>query len=183
MEERGRGFVAVVPPPSVLDAVEKATAAVELPGAARRTTRAQRHLTLQFLGNAVPFDAVAAALGALTAEPGGVRLGGGGAFPRARRGRVLWLGVVDGSALLARLGAAVAACVAPLGFEPEDRRYHPHLTLARLPEPGDLRRAVAALGSEPVGAPFPVEDVVLFRSRTRAIGAEYEERARVVLAR
>ena len=63
-----RAFVAVVPPPPVLDAIEAATAGLELPGL-RRTTRAQWHLTMQFLGDVVALAVVAHALAALSSLP------------------------------------------------------------------------------------------------------------------
>ena len=98
--ELGRGFVAVVPPDDVLDAVDAAATAIEVPSTARRTTRSQWHLTLQFLGNRVDFAAVAAALEPLAVRGSVVQLGAAGAFPSERRGRVLWLGVSEGGALL-----------------------------------------------------------------------------------
>ena len=88
--ELGRGFVAVVPPDDVLDAVDAAAAAIEVPSTARRTTRPQWHLTLQFLGNRVDFAAVAEALEPLAVLGSAVQLGAAGAFPTERRGRVLW---------------------------------------------------------------------------------------------
>jgi len=178
----GRGFVAVVPPPAVLDEVAAHSAALDLPGTARRMVRAQWHLTLHFLGNRVDFDAFGAALGALAVRPGGIQFGGAGAFPSARRARLLWLGVTEGGEYLAQLHTAVGALFAPLGHEPEPRRYHAHLTLARLESPTDARPVVAALGSGPVGEPWTADAVVLFQSRTLSTGAEYEERARVTLA-
>jgi hypothetical protein len=53
--------------------------------------------------------------------------------------------------------------------------------LARLKAPTDLRSTVGALGASPVGEPFAVTAIVLFQSRTRRTGAEYEERARIPL--
>jgi 2'-5' RNA ligase len=179
--ELGRGFVAAVPPDDVLDAVDAAVSGIELPSTARRTTRPQWHLTLQFLGNRVDFDAVAGALEALAVRPGTVCLGAAGAFPSERRGRILWVGVSEGDALLSQLAAAVGALLAPIGYPPEDRRYHAHLTLARLKAPTDLRPTVAALGPGPVGRAFPVEEVVLFQSKTGRSGAEYTARARFPL--
>jgi 2'-5' RNA ligase len=177
----GRGFVAVVPPAAVLDEVAALTGALALPGTARRTTRPQWHLTLQFLGNRVDFDAVAGALDLLAVRPGRVRLGGAGAFPSERRARVLWVGTAEGAEYLSQLVAAVGTLLAPLGHEPETRPYHAHLTLARLKAPTDLRSAVAALGSGPVGESWTAAEVALFQSRTRRTGAEYEERARIPL--
>jgi 2'-5' RNA ligase len=177
----GRAFVAAVPPADVLDAVDAVVSGIEMPSTARRTTRAQWHLTLQFLGNRVDFDAVAGALEPLAVRRGTVCLGGAGAFPSERRGRVLWLGVSEGDALLSQLAASVGALLVPIGYPPEERPYHAHLTLARLKAPTDLRPAVAAVGPAPVGRPFPVEEIVLFQSKTKRSGSEYTARARFPL--
>ena len=179
--ELGRGFVAVVPPDDVLDAVDAAAAAIEVPSTARRTTRPQWHLTLQFLGNRVDFDAVAEALEPLAVRGSALQLGAAGAFPTERRGRVLWLGVDEGHALLVQLAASIGALLAPVGHPPEARPYHAHLTLARLKAPADLRPVVAQLGSGPVGRPWAAEEVVLFQSKTGRGGAEYTPRARFPL--
>jgi 2'-5' RNA ligase len=176
--EVGRGFVAVVPPDEVLDAVDVATAGIDLPSSARLTTRPQWHLTLQFLGNRVDFGAVAGALDELAVQPGSVCFGAAGAFPTERRGRILWLGVCEGDAWLAQLAASVGALLAPVGYSPEDRPYHAHLTLARLKAPTDVRPVVAAIGPGPVGQAWTAEEVVLFQSKTRRSGAEYTARAR-----
>lgn len=175
-----RAFVAVVPPPAVLDAVADALGHPEIPGA-RLTRREQWHLTLQFLGNRVDVDAVAGALGSLAADPGTVQLGGFGAFPSERRGRVLWLGVATGGPFLAQLVAAVGARLGPLDHRPEDREYNPHLTLARCKVPTDLQGTVGALPSGPVGAEWTAAEVVVFESTTHPSGAEHAERARFAL--
>jgi 2'-5' RNA ligase len=68
-----------------------------------------------------------------------------------------------------------------VGYPPEARPYHAHLTLARLKAPSDLRPVVAELGSGPVGREWEAEEVVLFQSKTGRGGAEYTERARFPL--
>jgi RNA 2',3'-cyclic 3'-phosphodiesterase len=179
--EVGRAFVAVVPPDDVLDAVDAAASGIEVPSTARRTTRPQQHLTLQFLGNRVDFAAVAAALEPLAVRGAAVQLGAAGAFPSERRGRVLWLGVSEGNALLVQLAAAIGALLEPVGYPPEGRPYHAHLTLARLKAPADLRPVVAALGPGPVGPAWTAGEVVLFQSKTSRGGAEYTPRVRIPL--
>jgi 2'-5' RNA ligase len=179
--EVGRGFVAVVPPDDVLDAVEATAASIEVPSTARRTTRPQWHLTLQFLGNKVDFAAVGDALAPLAVRGAPVQLGAAGAFPTERRGRVLWLGVREGDALLVQLAAAVGALLAPVGYPPEARPYHAHLTLARLKAPADLRPVVGALGPGPVGRAWTAAEVVLFRSKPGRGGSEYTARTRIPL--
>lgn len=175
-----RAFVAVRPPDDVLDAVAAWLGAPDLPSA-RFTARGQWHVTLQFLGNRADVEAVTDALAPLAVAAGPARFGGAGAFPNERRARVLWLGLVEGAELLVQLAAAVGALLAPLGHAPEERPYHPHLTLARLKVPSDVRPLVEQLGPGAVGGAWTVRDVVVYESRLRRSGAEYEARARIPL--
>jgi 2'-5' RNA ligase len=96
------------------------------------------HLTLQFLGDTNETDVpeigralVAAAEGH---GPFELRYGGLGAFPEPARARVVWAAVrtPDGPGPLADLAAAVGGALGPLGFPPEARAWHPHVTLGRL---------------------------------------------------
>lgn len=175
-----RAFVAVRPPEGVLDAVAGAVDGLALPGGARRTTRDQWHLTLQFLGNRADVDAVAAVLASPTVPAGAARLGGIGAFPNARRARVVWVGVTEGGDLFTALAREVGERLAPLGHEPEDRPFHAHLTIARLKTPADVRGIVDV--ESVVGPAWLVDAITLYESRTRPSGAEYSPRAVIRLA-
>jgi 2'-5' RNA ligase len=178
----GRAFVAVVPPPEVLDAIGAAVGPLrERMGSVRWAPRKQWHITLQFLGNHVDLDAAASALGGLTARAGQARLGSAGAVPNERRGRVLWVGLVEGADLITDLARAVATVMRPLGYEPEHDRYHPHLTVARMKQPGDVREAIAALSATEVGPEWTVDELLLMRSDTKPTGAEHEVIARTAL--
>jgi 2'-5' RNA ligase len=168
--------VAVRPPDDVLDAV---AAAVE-PGRSLRVglrwaPPEQWHVTLHFLGPltrlAPVVDGLAAAVRGRPAFP--FRLGGAGAFPNARRARVVWIGAAAGGDALVDLAGAVTAALGPLGYEAEARPFHPHLTVARLKVPDDVAAVLAALGSEPVGAAFTVREVVLYESRLSPKGPSY----------
>jgi 2'-5' RNA ligase len=176
-----RAFVAVSLPDAVLDAIAARTANVAMPG--RPTTRDQWHVTLQFLGNRADVDAVAAALTALDVEGGTARLGGAGAFPRPARASVLWVGFVEGAALMQRLADAVMECTEPLGYERETRPYRPHLTLARCRTPADVRPVTAALGDAPFGPAWTIDSLAVYESKTRRDGAQYLPRAVIPLPR
>jgi 2'-5' RNA ligase len=172
-----RAFVAVRVPEAVLDAVDARLADLVVPG--RRTTRAQWHLTLQFLGDGAHVDEVAAALEGISAAPDPARVGGAGAFPDARRALVFWLGLAEGSALLAGLAGAVGERLAPLGYEADPRPFVPHLTLARLRVPTDLRSTIATFGDAAIGPAWEVDAVTVYESRLRSEGAEYAERSTI----
>ena len=95
------------------------------------------HVTLLFLGEVDDRElhAVCKAVKAVAAgePPFPLRVSGVGAFPTARRPKVLWGGVADGAEPLARLHAALEAEMLELGcYRTEERGYTPHLTLGRV---------------------------------------------------
>jgi 2'-5' RNA ligase len=181
-----RAFVALVPPAEALDALERVLAPVR-PVAPPRLTwsrRAQWHLTLQFLGRV---DDVAALTRALESGLAGCRppvlgLGGAGAFPSPARASVVWVGLDQGAEEAAVLAAAVQRATEPLGHEPDDRAFAPHLTVARARRPLPVGSLLASIGDGPVGAAWEAQHVVLMESDTRPSGAVYRERASIRLA-
>ncbi len=188
MTRIARAFVAVVPPPRVLAGIESLAESVNSvnsvsppDGGLRWAPASQWHLTLQFLGRLDGPDSFAESLGESLRRiaPFPLQLGGGGAFPSAGRGSVLWVGVVAGGAELTRLARAVAAVS---GIE-EEHPFRPHLTVARCSSTRDLRTAVDVIDRAAASAPFLVDEVILFESDTRPDGAVHTGRARVALMR
>jgi RNA 2',3'-cyclic 3'-phosphodiesterase len=147
------------------------------------------HLTLLFFGQveeaAVP--GLAAALRAAFAKhaPLELRLAGGGTFPPRRPARVAWVGMESPSDLVVLQADAAAAAVASIGFTPEERPFHPHVTLARCdpPWPRDAADKVAATFSGGVGQPFVVDHGVLFESKLSPRGPRYRIVESLPLAR
>lgn len=141
------------------------------------------HLTLLFLGQ-VDDSKVPALAGALRAafakhSPLDLRLSGGGAFPPRRPARVAWVGLSEDRQAPEDLGAlqadVSAAAVEAIGFEPEERPYHPHVTLARC-DPNWPRDAVdkfAAAFPGEIGQPWTADRGVLMESRLSPKGARY----------
>jgi 2'-5' RNA ligase len=132
-----RAFVAIFPPPELQAAVTGALETVQHLNDKVRWVRPENiHLTLKFLGNVQEetLGNLCAALEETCAghkpfDIGLVRLG---AFPSARRARILWIGVDAGSDQLRALAADLESALIPLGFEREKRAFTPHLTLARV---------------------------------------------------
>jgi 2'-5' RNA ligase len=109
-----------------------------LEGAFRAPRTDDYHLTVQFLGDTAEEDlpALGRALEAAAAStaPLEVVYGGLGAFPSAQRARVVWVGMQapQRPEALADLAGAVGQALEPLGYPPEARAFHPHITLGRL---------------------------------------------------
>jgi len=92
------------------------------------------HLTLKFLGY-VDERKLLEIMNELSRDMSAykrpsIEMKGCGFFPNGRRPSVFWAGVTSES--LQELQGEVEKRMTLLGFEPEKREYHPHLTLARL---------------------------------------------------
>jgi len=143
--------------------------------------RENLHYTLRFIGEVGEDGArriEEAAFEAAKAEPAfDAVLGAPGAFPSARRARVLWLGLAEGSGALVRLAARLERA-------PEGRPFAPHVTLGRVRESGDFSVALdgaASLAREP-GARFPVRAIAVVTSTLSPAGSRYDIRAEAALA-
>lgn len=142
------------------------------------------HVTLRFLGEIeeVAYEVLVSRLA--EAELGGrfrLRWGGLGAFPRAQRATVLWIGPDRGGEALASLAVAVDAAVDRAGFPPEDRPFNPHLTLSRLRPAEDIAALVAT--TAPFGITMEVDRVTVYRSRLGSGGAAYRVLEEIPLGR
>jgi 2'-5' RNA ligase len=137
------------------------------------------HLTLLFLGQ-TPDDKVPVLSAKLREAfarhaPMTVRLSGGGTFPPKRPARVAWIGMEAPEELAAVQADAVAAAVEAVGFEPEERPFKPHVTLARCDPnwPRDAADKFASAFPGEIGPPFTVDRGVLMQSRLSPRGARY----------
>lgn len=137
------------------------------------------HLTVRFLGNTQEemVDLIAQRLEQSLAsfEPFAFAVRGTGVFPDPRRPKVLWAGVKKADEQLAALFELVEQEMAPIGFETEERAYHPHLTLARIKSQKGIQgmmQAVEQNGRFWCGE-VQAEELVLFRSDLNPSGAIY----------
>ncbi|MFW6085868.1 MAG: RNA 2',3'-cyclic phosphodiesterase, partial [Myxococcota bacterium] len=140
------------------------------------------HLTLAFLGGVEPsgVEAIAGALAPLSAHRSfAIELRGVGRFPPAGKPRVLWMGVGAGADRLEAIASEVADRLAPLGFSPDCRPFHPHFTLARVKRATRAADDVLNHFRDADGGVSRVSELVLLQSLTRPEGPEYTPLARV----
>jgi 2'-5' RNA ligase len=136
------------------------------------------HLTLKFLGE-VPEEQIQNIVEALRAvaqkfEPFSLTVRGVGGFPDLRRPRVLWVGVEATNPLM-RLQQLVEQAMEKLGFEPEERAYHPHITIGRVKGMAGIDK-VRAILSEHADICFGtvlIKHLTLFRSDLSREGPTY----------
>ena len=130
------------------------------------------HMTLCFLGwrDEGEADRIAELVAGCASPVPGLTLGRVAWLP-PRRPRVLAAEVVDGEGALVALQERVSSVLAAeAGYEPEQRRYRPHVTVARLRGGPDRPPALRA----PAPVAFTGAAVTLYRSHLGRAGARYE---------
>jgi 2'-5' RNA ligase len=149
-----RLFVAIAPPDEVMEELDALAAPFRLArDDLRWTSRTAWHVTLAFLGEVdeAALSALLPRLERAAHRHEAIRLAfcGGGAFPAAHRANVRWSGLSGDRRALASLAASVAAGASRAGAAPPDRnrRFQPHLTLARCRVPADVGGIVTELES------------------------------------
>jgi len=147
------------------------------------------HYTLRFLGEldepgvTRAIEAAQAAVAGLA--PFAARLGSPGAFPDARRARVLWLGLSEGAEPLVALAQGLSRALEARGFESAGRPFSPHLTIGRAREGGaDWSARLADVEPGLLGAPpaFTVDRLRVVQSTLARGGSIYQVRAEAALA-
>ena len=166
-----RLFVALALPDNVAEGLVLLQGGV--PGA-RWSRREQLHLTLRFIGEVDGRDAQAIddALASIRNPRFTLELKGVGEFG-GRNPRALWAGVRDG-APVEHLQRKIESAVQRVGIAPEERRFSPHITLARLKgAPRD--RIITFLASHALYAsgPFEVNSFILYSSTLSPNGSLY----------
>jgi 2'-5' RNA ligase len=136
------------------------------------------HITVRFLGEvfdaapvAVALDAACRGRPALPCVVEGLGTFPGTGFPPGKKARVAWAGVRAPG--IDALASAVEQATARFGEPPERRPFVAHVTLARLPNPADLRSLVDRHQGT-LFAQGPIDRVVLYRSTLGPGGPRYE---------
>jgi 2'-5' RNA ligase len=138
------------------------------------------HVTLKFVGETSEerVEQIKVELRRVRAQPFPVKFDGVGFFPGEKSPRVFWIGV-EGGAALAQLASTVDEHLSKLGFQKEDRAFHPHLTLARSGSSAaahhQLRPLASILQSEaqPHFGTMTAQEFFLYRSQPQRGGSVY----------
>lgn len=175
-----RIFVGVFPPLDVLRKLEAALADIPTgERGVRWTTTDQRHVTLFFLGE-IPDDRVdelkrRLARAAQNVPPFVATLKGLDGFPNLQSPKTLFVSSDSEASGWRRLTEALRPELDFLGFKIERDGFRPHLTLARLKDPGAARALLPVLGRalEMFEASWDVDVFRLVSSRLEPQGARY----------
>jgi 2'-5' RNA ligase len=165
-----RLFVGIQPPHTIRERLLGLIGGVQQ---ARWQSDDQLHLTLRFIGEVERHQAedVAAALGSVRHGTFEIALSGVGSFGRHGKG-ALWAGVKPHDELKP-LHKKLDQALARVGIAPENRAYHPHITLARLGRQAGPVEPFLERWAGLSSPAFAVHHICLYESRLGSEGASY----------
>jgi 2'-5' RNA ligase len=175
-----RSFLAIETPRTILKKIEEVQEDLKLSRADVRWVNPEKiHLTLKFFGNIdeLKIDPIVKSIeGPMRiTSPLSLKVRGVGAFPHLKDPRVIWVGLVDGNELLASFQKQLEEELEKIGFEREERAFHPHLTLGRMKSSKGRAELVGRMEryKEEEFGDFKVERTVLFQSELKPTGPIY----------
>lgn len=187
-ERSVRLFVALDLPERVREGIAAWGARAIVDPALRPVAAENLHVTLAFLGSRPEREvgAIAAAVSAAAAPAPSIELAGPAQRPLRGRARVFALPATSSRA--EALQAGLAQRLSEGGFyEPEERRFWPHVTVARVRKEGRGSRRPALVERPPgplpqeLSQPFLGVRMTLYRSQLKPAGARYLPLAQVEL--
>jgi len=136
----------------------------------------QLHLTLRFIGDVDEDKAkeIRLILSTIQFLPISVRIKGVGIFGPARKPRMVWAGIENPDPVKA-LQEKITNTLRRLAIEPQERKYKPHVTLARVNgNNGDKLNLFLNHYSGLALEPFEGKDFVLYKSHLSHTGSQYQ---------
>lgn len=144
--ERIRSFIAIdVEDEGILHELEVLQSLLVSCGVDLKLVRRENiHLTLRFLGEIPSFmvDNVGRVMEKLNFPSFLMEVKGLGAFPRITRPNVIWVGVGEGHDEVVSIFNFLEKELRKLGFRPETKAFHPHITIARVRRRRNLEKII-----------------------------------------
>ena len=175
-----RSFLSIELPKPILKKIEEVQGDLRSTHADVRWVNPEKiHLTLKFFGNIEEsridpiFKSIEEPI--RNTLPFSLKVQGVGAFPNLKNPRVIWMGLVDGREILVSFQKQIETQFEEIGFQSEDRPFHPHLTLGRMKSSRGKEELVGRMErhKEEEFGDLQVERMVLFKSDLRPTGPIY----------
>ncbi len=175
-----RSFLAIELPATILKRIEEVQKDLKSSRADVRWVSPENiHLTLKFFGTIEEsiIESIIKSIEELVQNtpPFFLKIQGMGAFPNLKNPRVIWMGFQEGKEIIVAIQKQLERELGKIGFPPEDRPFHTHLTLGRMRSnrgKDELVRGMERYREEEFGN-FQVEKVVLFKSDLKPTGPIY----------
>jgi 2'-5' RNA ligase len=175
-----RSFLAIEIPGAIQKKIEEVQEDLKSSRADVRWVSPEKiHLTLKFFGNIEEsrIDPIVRSIGGpiQTTSSFFLKVRGIGAFPHLKNPRVIWMGLVDEKEILTHFQKQLEEELEKIGFESEERTFHPHLTLGRTRTSKGREELISRIEKhkEEEFGDLQIERMVLFKSDLRPTGPIY----------
>lgn len=175
-----RLFIALPLPEDIEEALSKTIFAFKQKGGKVKWVAPKNiHLTLKFLGE-VGEDRVVKIKSALDDiaqkyPPISTSVNKIGAFPNLGRPKIIWAGLEGETDRMEKIAGEIENTMEKLGFEKENRRFKPHLTLGRIKDSRGMEELTDYLKNYSLDPmPLSIDRIVLFKSTLMPRGPIYD---------
>lgn len=97
-----------------------------------------------------------------------------GCFPNWKQPRVIWVGANETTGTLLKIKRFLDIELEKLGFEIEDRKFHPHITLGRVKSQRNIKNLTVIMESLKFKSEVTTcREILLMRSILKPSGSEY----------
>lgn len=135
-ETQIRSFVSIdLDDPKVLSRILSVISSLKALGGDLKPVESENiHLTLKFLGNisSARLGEVKSSLQQIIFPSFKVEIKAAGAFPNLNHPNVIWVGIEEGWSHIEQIFEQSEKLLSAIGFRKEDRRFSPHVTIARV---------------------------------------------------
>jgi len=174
-----RTFISVSLPKEIVNIKKMLQSTIDTKGTEIKWVRdGNMHLTLKFIGHTpeASVDDINKTLKSITEDFSSISLSivGSGCFPRPERARTLWVGITGEIDKLDNFVDAINGSLEPLGFPIQERKFIPHVTLARIKYPQKHTPDVTQfLNTTFAELPMKISRINLMSSQLFSKGAVY----------
>ena len=174
-----RTFISVSLPKEIVNIKKMLQSTIDSKGVEIKWVRdGNMHLTLKFIGHTpeVSVDDINKTLKSVTEDFSSISLSivGSGCFPRPERARTLWVGIAGEKDKLDDFVDAINISLEPFGFPIQERKFIPHVTLARIKYPQKYTPDVTQfLNTTFAELPMKISRINLMSSQLFSKGAVY----------
>ena len=174
-----RTFISVSLPKGIVNIKKMLQSTIDSKGVEIKWVRdGNMHLTLKFIGHTpdASVEDINKTLQCVTEDFSSISLSivGSGCFPRPERARTLWVGITGEKDKLNDFVDAINISLEPFGFPIQERKFIPHVTLARIKYPQKYTPDVTQfLNTTFAELPMKISRINLMSSQLFSKGAVY----------
>ena len=174
-----RTFISVSLPKEIVNIKKMLQSTIDSKGVEIKWVRdGNMHLTLKFIGHTpeASVEDINKTLKSVTEDFSSISLSivGSGCFPRPERARTLWVGITGEKDKLNDFVDAINISLEPFGFPIQERKFIPHVTLARIKYPQKYTPDITQfLNTTFTELPMKISRINLMSSQLFSKGAVY----------